>query len=308
MEPKKWINANDCPNDQAEIDYWINTAKQFPDVSLDFLDSDDFSIDVVSESQPLESKTLIDNISGIEEIPSKFIYQKQDLFISEIETKKKKYTTAQPTNSKNPCIYLQYNYEQIEVNSTDFQSETDFFDISKTEKKVENKEISESENDDTIHVVLPIYSIEKHICNEKNDFISIEDMKFAEIAQGVSKRHISKKEKLSANNEPIIKSIKQKEASVEKKSIQISDKKNDFNSNDSINSNQLSDNLNISIKDCFMIEDILFFVVETNPENGKKHDTENKTSQTICLPENIMKKHFPNVLFKYYEKLIIFDE
>ena len=77
---------------------------------------------------------------------------------------------------------------------------------------------------------------------------------------------------------------------------------NILNSDDDSFHNQI-----ISIKNCFKIDDIIFFVVDMNSKIDDDQKTETKNPQTICIPENIMKKHFPNILIDYYEKHIVFN-
>ena len=292
------------------MDYWIGIAKQFPEISIDFLNNDDLSVEIVSdlETKPLELNTFTETIRGIDEILSTDTNKKQNLYISEMNSRTKMPKIIHTTSTKNPCIFVQYNYENPEIDSADFQSEIDSTDFSEAEKLVEIEKYTESEND-TLQVILPIYSIEKHITQEKKELISLDDMKYADIAHAVAKRYISHIEKKSTGN-TIPKNMKEHETNFhEKKTIQISSKfKNSIPKNfDLNNNNKMLNDLNISIKKCFKIDEILFFVVKTSPKN-RNETIEDEDTTEICLPESIMKKHFPTTLIQYFEKNIVFKE
>lgn len=292
------------------MDYWISVAKQFPDISIDFLHSDDLSIEIVSdlETKPLELNTFTEIIRGIDETLSTDTNKKQNLYIPEMNSQIKMPKIVHTTSTKNPCIFVQYNYENPEIGSADFQSENDSTDFSEAEKLVEIEKYTESEKD-TLQVILPTYSIEKHISQEKKELISLDDMKYADIAQAVSKRYISHIKKESTSD-ILPKNMKENETNfLEKKTIQISSKfKNSVPRNSDLNdNNKILTDLDISIKKCFKIDEILFFVVKTKPKY--RTDTiKDADTKEICLPESIMKKYFPIFLIQYYEKNIVFKD
>lgn len=324
IKPRSWIPASDFPDDQAAFNYWINVTKQFADIPLGFLSNDGFSIEVLSESESKSQSSddnYIEEIPGIDEIFETNLNEKSSqLFIPEDNIKKdfsKNIQCDSPAPSleeqKNPFILLQY-YNDTPIIPVNVQSQNDSTEL------INTPQFSDFEKDDLLQVILPTYSIEKQIYKESKEIFPKEDLKYAEIAQSVSKRYDSQLEKageiVKKRTDFILKQQTQAKITT-KESIenQISSSSLSLNPSNNKSTNillrdkQNSENINVRIERCFKIDETLFFVVSTKSKRGKNFDTElkNNESDIICIPENIMKKRFPNALLDYYEKCIVFN-